>query len=208
MRGVLGELGHLLLERRRRRRNLVVRQLLVHHGVGEELDGFREVGAEAVHGVRHLLPRRGREEVGADHLRLASHAKRRAVGGGSPRHALEEVGRTGHGGRLPLGAGGDVHADGDGGARRVLRGDLGSVAERGDVGHRRGGGRGGGIGDGQTGHRLVHRGHRRTRGASEDGAHHGRLGDRGGQSGEGHPRSGGGAHAARRGAESFGEDHL
>ena len=99
------------------------------------------------------------------------------------------------------GLGGETH-------RRVLRGDLGSVAERGDVGHRRGGGRGGGIGDGQTGHRLVHRGHRRTRGASEDGAHHGRLGDRGGQSGEGHPRSGGGAHAARRGAESLGEDHL
>ena len=49
------------------------------------------------------------------------------------------------------GLGGETH-------RRVLRGDLGSVAERGDVGHRRGGGRGGGIGDGQTGHRLVHRG--------------------------------------------------
>ena len=122
MRGVLGEFRHLLLERRRRVGNLVVRQLLVHHGVGEELDGFREVGAEAVHGVRHLLPGRGREEVGADHLRLPGHAKRGAVGGGSPRHALEEVGGSGDVRGLPLGAGGDVHADGDGGAlRRFVR---------------------------------------------------------------------------------------
>mmetsp|Transcript_10528 Transcript_10528/g.48353 ORF Transcript_10528/g.48353 Transcript_10528/m.48353 type:complete len:273 (+) Transcript_10528:915-1733(+) len=91
MRGVLREARHLLLELSRHVRNLVVRELLVHHRVGEELDSLREVSAEAVHGVRHLFARRGRQQVRADHLSFASDSKRGSVGGGSPRHAFEEV---------------------------------------------------------------------------------------------------------------------
>eukprot|EP00982_Pelagococcus_subviridis_P012140 31147-Pelagococcus_subviridis.AAC.2 len=168
-----------------------------------------QVRLEAVDRVSHLLPARVREQVRADHLRLAREAERASVRGRPERAPLEEMRRAGRVPRdLVLGARADVQADRERRPRRVLRRDRRAVAQDGDVRRRRGRGVRRRVRDREARERRVHR-RRGGRGrASEDRAQDRRLARGWGrQRGERHGRGGGRADAARRRADRVREDH-